>query len=105
MSQVDESTTVIGALGRNLRRPTHDQFPDRDSLDTTDTEFHFTKPVALLVEEAIRSRVPFAAGSYDESDRDTLMSDFASSMAVIREAVEDVKELARRLWPLNVAKE
>lgn len=102
MSRLDQSPAIEEAFGRNLRGVTHDRFPDRGSLDDSIEKVSLTESLDTLIDSALRSRMPLQAGSYGECDRDALMNDFSDSMALLRQAGEDVKDLVGRHWPINV---
>lgn len=105
MALLNETIKTEEAIGRNLRTVAHDHFAKRDASRLPAAEGSPERPLDVLIEDSVRLRMPLYAEPATDRDRDSVMNDYSESIAVLQQAIEDVKGFVGRLWRLNVTNE
>ena len=105
MTLLNETFEMEEAIGRNLRNVAHQHFANRTASNGPLADKSRTEPLETLIEESLRPRMPLCSGLAADRDRDSVMNDYSESIAVLQQAIEDVKDFVGRLWRINVSNE
>jgi len=102
MSLPNELPADRDPLGRHMRKLAQRRYPERAVLEGPGFIGPDPRALETVLRNSLRPQMALylQAGKY--RDHDSLMDDYSRSVAVLRQAAEDVRGLARRLWRLNV---